>query len=541
MLERIQYDEKLSVKAQLLNIHSYPIHHHRDFQILYVLEGELSLTLFYATYRLQPGSIHIIHSEDVHSIKSITKNNLVLVLSFDSDYFQSIFPHFITTVFITNIEEGAFEKRDALCNDIFTIVAETCDKSSGYVSRINNAAVSLINTLMHHFRGFVIEPNRKVFIHKTSHDYLQVDRISRVIQYVYEHYPYKISLSEIAENEQVSSYYLSHMFHKLVGINFRDFLSMVRVEMSEAAVLSTDRSIAQIAQDVGFSDAKYYVKHFHDHLGCHPREYRKMYAHQVYGKAYPDKEEYPLSKLKAVIGNYTQYPVFEGSFRKTYRIEMDFDAPTCGRFPKPGVFPSIVRDSRMDALMANCALQCDCTQLYQSTTPHEFAMELLKALTSDPASFRFSGIDLVDRPDSIKGLLTINGLQKPLYHLLLLWDRLPDNLVDSGENWLVLQDCENKYLLLFNPGDDAVTVDVISKNIRSGHKLTKYFLREQRSCLNFWAQLDFNGRLNDEEIMAINRMSAPEIEFEILPRMERYYISLDLSSHDIILLTFSKY
>ena len=84
MIKDITYDENLSVKVELMDIKNYPIHSHPDFQIFYVLEGELSLTLFYATYRLQPGSIHIIHSEDVHSIKSITGSNLVLVLSFDS-------------------------------------------------------------------------------------------------------------------------------------------------------------------------------------------------------------------------------------------------------------------------------------------------------------------------------------------------------------------------------------------------------------------------------------------------------------------------
>ena len=196
MLETITYEPDLSVKTQLINIRSYPIHKHRDFQIFYVLEGELSLTLFYATYRLQPGSIHIVHSEDVHSIESITDNNLVLVLSFDSNYFKGVFPHFVTTVFVTNIEEGAFEKRDILRDQIFAIVAEEYNRSPGYVSRINNTAVSLVNTLMNNFRGFVIDPLEKAFIHKTSHDYMQVDRISRIIQYVYENYPYKISLSE---------------------------------------------------------------------------------------------------------------------------------------------------------------------------------------------------------------------------------------------------------------------------------------------------------------------------------------------------------
>lgn len=100
MQEKINYENDLSVKVQLLNIKEYPIHMHTDVQIMYVLEGELSLKLFYATYRLQPGSIHIIHSEDVHSMKSITENNLVLVLSFDSNYFKSIFPHFIAALAI---------------------------------------------------------------------------------------------------------------------------------------------------------------------------------------------------------------------------------------------------------------------------------------------------------------------------------------------------------------------------------------------------------------------------------------------------------
>ncbi len=132
MMEALQYDENLSVKVQLLNIHSYPIHNHKDFQILYVLEGELSLRLFYATYRLHPGSIHIIHSEDVHSMESITDENLVLILSFDSDYFQSIFPHFITTVFITNIEEGTFKKKGLPAGSDFC----HCGRSARSIRRV---------------------------------------------------------------------------------------------------------------------------------------------------------------------------------------------------------------------------------------------------------------------------------------------------------------------------------------------------------------------------------------------------------------------
>ena len=541
MLKTITYDEKIAVKIELSNIRNYPKHIHKDFQIFYVLEGELSLTLFYATYRLRPGSIHIIHSEDVHSIKSITENNLVLVLSFDRDYFKSIFPHFVTTVFITNIEEGAFSKRDILCDQIFAIVAETYNRSPGYAARINNAAVALINTLMNNFRGFVIDPSEKAFIHKTSHDYMQVDRISRIIQFVYENYPYKISLSEIAEREHMSSYYLSHVFRKLVGVNFRDFVSMVRIEMSEVSVLSTNKSISQISQDMGFSDAKYYVSHFYDHMGCHPKEYRRKYSGKVLGAVEPEITDYPLEKLKSVIGNFTQYPVFKNDAEKVSHIEMDFSAQAEGKFRTPAKSSAIFDDIYSNFTMDSDS-SYDMSRLYRDILPQESAIALLRCITACPENFAYPQINLTDKADSATGLLTPNGLRKPLYYLLKMLETLPSDIVLYGPNYLGLQDSDTKYLLIFNPEkDENLTVDIIARNISSEYKVTKHKMIAANSCLNFWAQLNFSSSLDTEDIENINYMSKPDIEFELIPILEQYYTSIELAPYDIVLLKFTKY
>lgn len=549
MTEILEYDENLSVKVQLLNIRSYPIHSHRDFQILYVLEGELSLRLFYATYRLHPGSIHIIHSEDVHSMESITEENLVLVLSFDSNYFQSIFPHFITTVFITNIEEGAFKKRDALRDQIFAIVAEEYDRSAGYVSRINNGAVALINTLMNHFRGFVIDPSEKAFIHKTSHDYMQVERISRIIQYVYENYPYKISLTEIAEREQMSPYYLSHIFHKLVGMNFRSFLSMVRVEMSEAAVLSTDKSISQIAQDVGFSDAKYYVSRFYEHMGCHPKEYRSRYSGKIYGPVQPDAEEYPISRLKPMIGKYTRYPVFKEEVARLEHIEIDCSAKTAPEKLAGKLSPMSSMLSVLEELSADLAergsTEEDASRLYRNVLPQQAAIETLKQLVEQPQTFHFPTVCLFDRSDFNQGLLTAKGLRKPLYHLAKLLEALPADIMDTGPNYITLRGStpgggREHDLLVFNPSAaEPVTIDLVARGIAANYKLTKYHLRADKSCLNYWAQLNFSNCLEAEDIRNINYMSGPYVEYAVVPRWEQYYTSVELAPHDIMLLKFS--
>lgn len=545
MMEALQYDENLSVKVQLLNIHSYPIHNHKDFQILYVLEGELSLRLFYATYRLHPGSIHIIHSEDVHSMESITDENLVLILSFDSDYFQSIFPHFITTVFITNIEEGTFKKRDSLRDQIFAIVAEAHDRSAGYVSRINNEAVALINILMKHFRGFVIDPSEKAFIHKTSHDYMQVERISRIIQYVYENYPYKISLTEIAEREQMSPYYLSHIFHKLTGMNFRNFVSMVRVEMSEAFVLSTNKSIAQIAQDVGFSDAKYYVSHFYEHMGCHPKEYRSRYSDKIYGVVKPVVEEYSLARLKPIIGKYTQYPVFKGDAIRTERIEIDCsggkraEKKTHGRLVSVGSMLSVLDDLYADLAGSESTVE-DASRLYENVFPQKAAIETLELLVEQPETFRFPTLCLFDRNDFNQGMFTANGLRKPMYYLVKLLVDLPGEILDTGSNYIALQGNREYDLLVFNSsGTVPITIDLVARNITTNYKLTKYHLIANKSCLNYWAQLNFSSHLNAEDIRNINYMSGPYVEYAMVPRWEQYYTSIELAPYDIMLLKFS--
>lgn len=541
MFKAINFDEGLSVKVQLLDIHSYPIHKHKDFQIFYVLKGELSLKLFYATYRLRPGSIHIIHSEDVHSIKSITEKNLVLVLTFNSSYFQSIFPHFITTVFITNIEEEAFGKRDILCNEILTIASEIHDKSPGYISRTNNAAVSLINTLMKNFRGFVIDPNGRAFIHKTSHDYIQVDRISRVIQYVYENYPYKISLSKIAEKEQISTYYLSHIFHKLVGMNFRDFLSMVRVEMSETAILSSSKSIARIAQDVGFSDAKYYIKNFHDYLGYHPKEYRKKYSDKIYGTVMPDKTEFPLSMMGDIINTQSNCGIFKKQFTKNIRCEIDFNSEVLYKFKAPRSIFSVIR-SNTPAIINSTHFDHDCSEIYHDTYMQQFPVAILKELTADPSSFTFPSIDMLDSLDSYKGLFTVNGLRKPLYYLLEFLEDFPEDITDHGPNHIAFQRKNEKYLLLFNSSSiDNITVDIIARNIFTNYKLTTHTLPASKSCLYFWSQLNLNNNLDEDDIKNINYMTRPDIKFEIVPSMEQYYTSTELAPHDIILFKFSRY
>ena len=327
MLQEIRYDDDLPVKVQVLKIKQIPWHTHNDIQIVYVLEGEVELKLTYARYHLSKNSIHIIHNEDVHGFRALSKNNLVVVLSLNVEYFSRQYPSLDTQVFTTKVSENiaTYKRQLELKAHLFSIISELHSMKKGYRNRIMATSHALMDSLYKNFRGFTVNLEKRTFEHQISHDPVQVDRISRVVNFVYSNYPYKLGLASIAEAENINSYYLSHLFQRLVGDSFRNFVSMVRVEMSEVELLTTDHSIARISSNVGFSNAKYYVENFREWFGCHPREYRKLYAGEILGNAPYRMEDLPFDSINDVIESYGESPAFTGAAQKIMSASFDFE------------------------------------------------------------------------------------------------------------------------------------------------------------------------------------------------------------------------
>ena len=103
-----------------------------------------------------------------------------------------------------------------------------------------------------------------------------IERVSRIISYIYENYKEKITLENLAEKEHLSMFYLSHLIKEYTSMGFREFLCFARAERSEIPLLDTDRKISRIAKDVGFSTTDYYKKFFEKWYGHSPEEHRKL-------------------------------------------------------------------------------------------------------------------------------------------------------------------------------------------------------------------------------------------------------------------------
>jgi two-component system response regulator YesN len=98
--------------------------------------------------------------------------------------------------------------------------------------------------------------------------------IEDVCHYLGENYMNEISLDNIACMEGFSRFYFSKLFKQCKGVNFIDYLTMVRIEKSKELLKNPRLSVKDISYSVGYNDPNYYTSVFKKKEGISPTEYR---------------------------------------------------------------------------------------------------------------------------------------------------------------------------------------------------------------------------------------------------------------------------
>ena len=105
----------------------------------------------------------------------------------------------------------------------------------------------------------------------------QVDIIGQVTSFVDQNYMHDISIGQIAEQIHITPNYLSTLFHKQMGTTFIQYLTKTRMLRGKELLTDPNIKIQQVAEQVGYSGARYFSKLFVKFVGCYPSEYRSRF------------------------------------------------------------------------------------------------------------------------------------------------------------------------------------------------------------------------------------------------------------------------
>ena len=103
---------------------------------------------------------------------------------------------------------------------------------------------------------------------------LSKTRLRQVTDYIHERSDQNLSLLEMAQEVQMSSYYFSHLFKQSTGLSPHQYLISCRIQQAKQMLMTTALSIAEIAAQVGFVDQSHLARHFKRQFGVPPSQFR---------------------------------------------------------------------------------------------------------------------------------------------------------------------------------------------------------------------------------------------------------------------------
>lgn len=255
--------------------HGYPAHRQDFLEFSYVVEGEGTETINGIVHRMQPGTFTFVLPYQIHEITTDAGSTLLLyncMFGLDllaeqqhdaglSHLFQAK-NELSSYVFFLDEE---FERMKMRAEELFT------EYRSENTWKTVMLKIKLYELLIHF--------DRKRRQHSPLEANVNLNRkprdITQIIHYIHSNYQDELRLALLAEQFGMSQSHLSESIKKTTGQTFLHLLHDIRIRHACSLLVSTTRSVSDIAIEVGYGSYKTFTRIFRETKGVVPTQYRK--------------------------------------------------------------------------------------------------------------------------------------------------------------------------------------------------------------------------------------------------------------------------
>ncbi len=248
---------------------SHRIHTHMYYELIYVLEGAVKLTIRGRNYRAEAGSLVFLNQFDEHATHLIGSTYRRYYLLIPPTQLQAFHNDVVLlSVFRLHGEKfsyvlptGADKPR---FDQYFAMLKDTADRGGPYMDERIEALMTLILTDAHALR-----PDMFTLASEVSFLPMQdiLDELDRS-------YASPFSLQELAEKHYVSAGCLSARFRQLVGMSPMQYVTQSRLTHAKQLLIKTELSVMEIARQCGYSDVSNFVRRFRKQFQVSPLQFR---------------------------------------------------------------------------------------------------------------------------------------------------------------------------------------------------------------------------------------------------------------------------
>lgn len=232
-----------------------PLHWHSHLEILFILKGYMTIFINDRKYILKKGDMAVIGSRDLHSTRTISKVNYIL-LQIPYDYLTRALSHASLIQFQTYfpaVEDSPGGRQ--LCGCLYQLLSAYEKQEDGYPLFFSSVVYQFLYLL---YRSY----SRKITREALEKENRNLEKIEEIIQYVKLNYRNDISLKDAARRLNISPEYFCRLFRKHTGQTFLEYVNTIRLGHFYHDLTQTGYSIGELMERNGITNYKVFMRMF---------------------------------------------------------------------------------------------------------------------------------------------------------------------------------------------------------------------------------------------------------------------------------------
>lgn len=249
---------KISAK-KVMGFYAFAPTFHSHMEILYVISGNINVSIDGITKTLSPGQLSIVFPYSVHSYER-SDNAEVIIVMFSPASVESF-----EKLLLSHKPQNPYTDAD---KNIYYLLL----KISELAKDTNEISAKTVYGYLTAALGEIIAKLELRHIE----DY-NADVVKKVLSYCSEHFCEDITIESISKALYISKSYVTKVFSSKLHFPFREYVNTLRISKAKKLLQETDKKIIEIMYDCGFRNQSSFNRIFFNMCGTDPRSYRKNF------------------------------------------------------------------------------------------------------------------------------------------------------------------------------------------------------------------------------------------------------------------------
>lgn len=237
-------------------------HFHSNIEIVYVIDGEIEITINGNSRLLSKGCVSVANSYDIHAYNTPSDSKtLILIVPIDTVH-----------SFNAKIHGKTFASPFLVPGDSSNEIHHALQ----YILRHKNSEWLEVKGYLYVILGILIRELCLKSSAKTNNSNLARE----ILMYLEHNYLNKITISSLAKHFGYNKDYLSRFFNSYLGYGFNKYLNVLRSRHAVQMIKQTNDSLTQIAYQSGFENYRTFNRAFTSVYNMTPSQFRASYREQ---------------------------------------------------------------------------------------------------------------------------------------------------------------------------------------------------------------------------------------------------------------------